>query len=445
MAGPIDALLDAWSDAFGEQIADSTTNRLDASGTYTFNTGRHVFLDDGSFTFDIANTDALTEANGKFTVTAQAGETHVFGARELIRYVPTYELLWGAATWAESELQPGQHYAVEFSRDTFEDGYRYHYFNDGDGPQLHLEQVSGGVVVDADDAELSVLESSTEYDHTTPAVQRATVNWYGAGLARYGLSYPRREDGAIREQENPTIGRTANDADVATGDANQRVQVRVWADAGADPVTVNVCSLGAIVRGNATEVNREKPGNFWDVGGSISQYPSDNAADAIAARIDPERDNVVAKMEPPLFAPAGSGVTMELGVYAIQRDHPDLSVNFADPDGDGTDEGPAPAAQSRRQTDVMQYTRSVSSIPTATDIRADGTEGLVPNMRQLTVTVGSSGGGNTPASTTGGEGTQVRRTVYHDDVVIFLPRTDPTGNTTSGTVRWLKPLFKEDW
>jgi hypothetical protein len=446
--------------AFDTVVADSTTNRIDASGAYTYNIGRHFLLENGEFVYDLDllnDPDTFADLDGKFQVTAKPGDEHLFGARELVRYVPTYELLFGAAAWAETALESGQHFAIEFGDDVFDDGYRYHFQYDDslERVTLTLEQAASGVLVDSTPTDFQNINQHG-YDHTKPAVARGFINWYGAGLFRAKLSYPVRsgtlpysvlDDGEyIRKQNNPTIGKTANDDDVATGNPNLRLQVRTWVDAdAANPLTVNVCSMGAIIRGNATEFDREKPSIHWDVGGSISQYPVDNVADAIATRIDPARNNVVSKLQPPLFQPAGSGVTLELSAYVVHKKHPDLAVNFDDPDDDGTNEGPSPAAQSRSQTDVMQYTRAVNSIPTTTDIRADGTEGLVPDMRQLTSTVGQSSGGNSPGSTSGGEVTGTKRNVYKDDVVIFLPRSDPEGNVSSGTIRWLKPLFEQDW
>jgi hypothetical protein len=446
--------------AFDTAIADNTANRIDASGAYEYNIGRHFLLENGTFIYDLAeltDPDTFADRSGKFQVTAKPGDEHVFGARELVRYVPNYELLFGAAAWAESTLESGQHFAIEFADDTFTDGYRYHYYYDDTAGRvaLDLEQSADGVVVDTVPTDLPNRERHG-YDHTKPGVARGYINWYGAGLFRGQLSYPTRsttlpynvlDDGAyIREQDNPTLGKTANDDDVATGNPNLRVQVRTWAESdAANPVTVNVCSLGALIRGNATEFDREKPSIHWNVGGSISQYPTDNVTDAIAARIDPTRNNVSVKMQPPLFQPDGSGVTLELSLYAVHKGHPDLTVNFDDPDDDGTDEGPSPTAQSRAQTDVMQYTRDVTSIPTTTDIRADATEGLVPDMRQLTSTVGQAAGGNAPGSTSGGEVAGTKRNVYKDDVVIFLPRSDPESNVTSGVIQWLKPLTEQDW
>lgn len=446
--------------AFGEPVSNITVNRIDASGAYDFNTGRHFLLENGTFIYDLdvlTDPDTFSDSDGKFQMTAKPGDEHVFGARERVRYVPNYELLFGAAAWAESELESGQHFAVEFANDTFSDGYRYHFsYDDAAGRvALDVEQAAFGSIVDSVPVDLENREDHG-FDHTKPSVPRGKVNWYGAGLFRASLSYPVRsttlpydvlDDGAyISDQKNPEIARTANDDDVATASPNLRVQVRAWAEAGAaNPLTVNVASLGSLIRGNATERDREKPAIFWDVGGSISQYPVDNVTDAMAARIDPTRREVVAKCQPVIFQPDGSDVTMEMSVYAIHEDHPDLTVNFNDPDDDGTDEGPAPAAQARVQTDVMQYTRDVTSIPTETDIRADATTGLVPNMRHLTTTIGQSGGGNDPGSVTAGEGADIVRNVYPEDVVIFLPRSDPGGNTTAGRIQWMKPLFNQDW
>lgn len=432
---------------FETRIADNTSNRIDASGEYSFNIGRHRFLENGTFITDITDTTALSDQDAKMQVTATAGDEHIFGARELLRYVPNYELLWGVASWSEGTLQEGQHFSKELMDAAGENGYRYHYQGTADGLQVTLEQFQGSTTpVDTYTVDLSKY-TEHGFDHTAPHLGRCFLNWYGAGLARYQWSYPVRNatSGDIDDQRNPVLGKTANDDDVATDRINLRVQTRVWCEAGAPDLTVNICSMGALIRGGAAQRNREKPAIFWDIGGSISQYSTDNVTDAIAARIDPNRRDVAVQCQPPLFTPAGSSVVMSLEIYAVHKDHPDLTVNFDDPDDDGTDEGPSPAAQSKAQTDVMQYTRDVTSIPTTTDIRADATTGLVPDMRHITSTVGNSGGGNAPGSTTGGEAGNIKRNVYPDDVVIFLPRTDPSGNTTSGRIRWMKPLFEQDW
>lgn len=434
--------------AFGTRVADNTTNRIDAPGTYNFNTGRHRFIEDrttngGTFIRQASDSTALSDRAGKFQVTASAGEEHLYGAREAIRYVPNYELLVGISAWAESSLTEGQHYACEFMNDAATEGYRFRY-DGGSTTALTLEQVRQGTVVKSVAVDL---DDVSAHDETTPAVYRILLNWYGAGIAEYNLSYPQEDaTGEVVKQANPTLGKTANADDVATSEINNRIQMRVWADAGAADVTVNVSSCGALIRGNATEINREKPGVFWNIGnGAISQYPTDNVPAALAARVDPDRRNVAIKALPPLFQPATSGVTMSLGVYAVHKDHPDLEVNFADPDDDGTDEGAEPSAQSRAETDVLQFTRDVTSIPTRTGaIRADGTTGPVPDMRNATITVGEAGSQKAAGASTGGE-SAVERLVFPEDVVVFLPRTDPAGNTNDGTLQFLKPLFLEDF
>lgn len=430
--------------AFDTRIADNTTNRIDASGTYPFNVGRHQFIENGRFAQSLSDATDLTDLPGKMQITAGDGDEHIFGARELVRYVPNYELLWGSASWAESELQPGQHFAPEFSNEAGDDGYRVHYEGTADGVSVTLEQyqASNGLV-DSRPVDTETLETHG-WDHTKPHINRGFINWYGAGLWRHNLSYPiENNDGETDDQRNVTVGRTSNQDDVATDEINLNVQVRVWADAGAPEFAINVCSIGALIRGNATQRNREKSAVLWGIGGSISQYPADNVADAVAARIDPARREVAVESAPPIFEP-NNGI-MGLTVFAVHKDDPDLSVDFTDPDDDGTSEGANPGPNGRGETDVMQYTRSVSSIPTEEGIRADGTEGTVPAMRELTTTIGDAGGNNSAGTSTGGEQQNVKRLVFPDDVVIFLPRTDPASNVTDGTIRYLKTLFDQDW
>lgn len=436
-------------DAFDQRVADNTVNRLDIPGGYDYNTERHRFLADGTLIQDPANTDRLIDADGKFQILAAAGETNEFRTREILRYVPNYEILWGAAVWAESALSDGQHFAIEYTDDNGDNGYSYVFDGTADGLDLTLEQYRGGSTVDSynvivgDDFQGTDLP---QYDHTKPAVYRCFVNWYGGGATRYTVSYPVTDDaGDAVAQDNHTLGRTANRDDIATDRINNHISVRVWADEGADEVTVNLGSLGALIRGNATEFDREKTPVIWDVGGSISQYPVDNVDDAIAARVARNKTEVAVTMLPPSFKPAGNDVYMELGAYVIDRLDPDLTVNFDDPDDDGTDEGPAPAAQGNALNDVMRYTRNVTAIPTETDIRSDGTTGLVPNMTLLATTVAESGQGSGGGSQTGGERPGVKRNVGPDDVIIFLPRTDPSGGTTNGRIRWMSPVFEEDW
>lgn len=436
-------------DAFDQRIADSTTNRLDIPASYPYNTERHRFEEDGVFIKDADNTSALTDHRGKFQVTAAAGEEHSFRTHEILRYVPNYELLWGLAVWAEADLTNGQHYALEFTDDGPDNGYRYHFEGTADGVDITLEQFRGGSIVDSVAfmvGDVMQKEGIQQFDYTEPAVYRAFVNWYGAGECRFTASYPLFDgDGNVAEQTNVELGRTANSDDIATDRINNRIGLRVWADAGADAVTVNLGSMGALIRGSATQFDREKAPTFWDVGGSISQYPTDNAADTMAARIDPNRTQVAVSMLPPSFKPAGTGVFMEMGVYAADKNTTGLTVNFDDPDDDGTDEGPAPAAQAVAQNDVMQYTRNVTAFPTTTDIRADGTTGLVPDMRLLSTTVGESGQGSGGGEQTGGERPGIKRNIDPDNVVLFIPRTDPSGSTTSGRIRWMTPVFEEDW
>jgi len=447
---------------FGTRIADNTVNRLDVPGTYNYNTDRHAFFVGGEF-FRSPEEDApdnFTDRPATYELTANPGETVEFRAREKVRYVPNYEMLWGLATWYENTPTEGQRLFAEFTDDDRGDGYRF-CFEPG---FTRVEQLRAGEVVDFV-AETELNEELREWgefntardtrdhnpldfiDRTHPMNPRGFTGWYGALGTRFELGYARRREDANGSERgaaipyHPVLGYTSNPEGVATDEINLNIKVVLECDAGADAFTAQACSIGALIRGNATRFDRSKSAAFWDLGGSISQYFTDNEP-VLAARIDPERDNVVVELDRPNIAPAGTDF-IEVLVATVQADETD--ADFEDPAGDGSNVGPSPSAQSRAQNDVLQYTRSVSTFPTVEDIRADGTTGQVPDTRYLAGEIGE-GGGNNRATSRGSPGRRdVKKTLHADEVALFIPRTDPAGNTTDGRIRYLTPFDDQNW
>lgn len=429
---------------FGGRVADNTQNRLDIPGTYRYNTERHRVNVNGSFIQDLANTTKFTDQAATYQLEPEPGDTVEFRVREKLRYVPNYELLWGAATWYDSTPSAGQKLFVEFTDDARENGYRYA-FEPGN---TRCEQLRSGTVVSTlPQSEWGAFPEATQADHdplsvegfdrTSPMNPRAMVGWYGALGCRYELSYTHPESAGPR---TPTLGYTAVSDGVATDEIVCNMKVVAECDSGAEAFTAQACSFGALIRGNATPIDRAKNGPFWNLGGAISQHFSDNDP-VLAARIDPNRDNVVVEIQTPEINPAGTDV-IEVLVGAVQPG--DTDANFDDPDNDGTEEGPSPRAQVKAQNDVLQWTRSVSTFPTVTDIRADGTEGLVPDIRYLTGAVGE-GGGNNRAAAPQIDNVRQKKTLYPDEVLLFIPRTDPGGNVTDGTIQYIRPHSEQDW
>lgn len=449
MHGDVRAGLPPYEDAFGTHISDITVNRIDIPGTYSANLGRHQLLVDGVFTEPpLDDSPALNDLPGKWELTATAGETIVFGSREIARYVPNYELLWGVAGWAETEpLESGHHIYIEFSDDDQTNGYAYRIDGvDGGDPTITLEQYSGGTTVDSVTTDLSTARDRG-FAVYKPTVYRNFLNWYGAGLSRYTISFPSEDaTGKVNGQRNDVIGRTATRDDVQTEEINLQTQIRLVCDAGASDLVYNMCSAGVLIRGNATEFDREKTAVFFDgpndalSGGSIGKYPANNDA-LIAGRIDPNRRNVAVKIQPPITS---ATYTLSTIVGAVHQDNPDLTVNFNDPDDDGVDEGTTPAAQARSTTDVMQWTTDVTSFPTTTDFRADFSTGTVPDVRQLGVVVSEGGPSSSASATAAGELAEIKRVLYPNEVLLLIPRSDPNGNTSAGRVKWIKLVTEQD-
>lgn len=433
-------ILENWEDSFKVQYANKPVNRLDIGANYRFNTGRHRLIDNGTFIERTTDTTNFVDQPGDWQINASAGDTITFGARELLRYVPNFEVLWGVELYTGSDLTTGQTLFLELVDPPRENGYQYRFDETG----LTLRQLSGGIVVDSEGYEYTNLQNKG-WSLTQPFVTRASFNWYGAGQAEYKVSYP-TNDGQYLED----FGQTFNKDGVATEECNLRPQVTVDLTAGASDLEVNIGSIGAAILGDAIQINRTKGPAFWDLGGSISQDFTDDLDDAavLAARIDPNRNNVSVQTLTPAFKPAGSGVTIEMLVGAVHKDNPDLTVNFEDPDNDGVDEGTTGAIQTREQNDVMQYTRDVTSFPTITQTRVDyPPEGntQVPDVRTLSSALGSSGTPSTGGSQSTESPGESKRTVYPDDVILFLARTKPTSSTTNGSIDYLVPIFEQDF
>lgn len=429
---------------FGTRVADSTTNRIEISSTYPYNTDRLGLKVNGTFIRDDTTTTKFQNHPGKFELSPASGDTVILYARERLRYVPNYEMLWGSAAWYATQPTEGQRLFVEMTDDARENGYRYAF----EPNNTRLEQLSGGAVVDtvpladwgdfpnADSRDHNPLDEEG-VDRTNPLNPRCYLAWYGVMAARYLMGYI---EPASSDPRAPTLGYTANTDDIATEEINLNMKIVAEADATADGFTAYSGSMGALIRGNARQIDRSKNAPFWGLGGDISQYFTDNEP-VLAARIDPTRPQVSVQLLRPEVNPQGTDI-IEVLVGAVRPE--DTDADFTDPDGDGTNEGTAPRAQSTRQNDVLQWTRNVSTFPTVTDIRRDGTTGLVPDVRFIADSVGAGGGNNKPGDS-GIGGVQKQKVLYDDEIALFIPATDPTGTNATGEIKYLTAFTEQNW
>lgn len=418
--------------SFGTRIADTTVNRLDIPATYPPNTERHKLIVNGSEVRDFTASAKFTNQPGKWQVTASAGDTVEFASREKLRYVPNYEVLFGAVAWYDSQPDPDQRLYVELSDDARENGYRYE-LTPGDSS---ISIISGGsTVTTVPESEWGEHFDALERDHnpfdfierTNPINPRGKVNWYGAGNFRAGVSYTR----ASGTQYNPTLGKASNQDDIATEEINLRVRVVAEADAGASDFTVNIGSLGGVIRGNAEEFDRAKSFTVPALGGAIGETFAGNEP-VLAVRKDPALPQVALELLPPKYEPGGTDV-MEMMVFV---------VDAADTDASGWQTPNVQAGpESASQNTAHQATTNVSTFPTAqkTNVKGTTVEAPVPD-RLLTSTVasGSKRGGGEVSETAG----EIKRGFDDDEVVLFVPRQL---SGSDGSIEWLTVNTEQDW
>lgn len=407
---------------FGTRIADRTVNRLDLPSTYTPNTERHVLMVNGTEDREFSSA-VFTNQPGKYQLTASDGDTVSFASRERLRYVPNYEALWGIAAWYETaadQLSAGQRLFVELSDDTRDNVYGYE-FTPGN-TRLFLK--SGGTLVD-EHAQADWADDPFEVvERDQPVNPRTRVGWYGAAPAGGTITHTSPSDSGPR---NPEVGFVHNPDDIATEEINLRLRVVASADAGAPSFTVNVGSMGALVRGGATEFDRPKAGAIYGLGGSIGDTWAGNDP-VLAVRHAPDKRNVTTGIEVPEFSPSGD-VTMEILVGAVEASATDAT-------------GFAPFQQGQGQNTALEATTNVSTFPTVTrDVPDGSTQVEVPDVRQLAHSI-AEGAKNDPSKAEAGPGENQKRKLGPDEVALFIPRT---GGSTSVSINWLRAISTQDW
>jgi hypothetical protein len=199
------------------------------------------------------------------------------------------------------------------------------------------------------------------------------------------------------------------------------------ADAGAAEFTVNIASMGAVIRGGATEFSRPKAGLLYDLGGSIGDTWAGNEP-ILAVQHDSDQRNVAIRKDVPEFSPSGD-VTMELLLGAVAASETDAS-------------GFAPYQQTQSQNTALEATTNVSTFPTVTrDVPDGSTQVEVPDVRQLAHSV-AEGAKNDPVKAEAGPGENRKRVLGPDEVGLYIPQT---GGSTGVSLNWLRPISNQDW
>jgi hypothetical protein len=391
-----------WSDAFGEQVSKGTRNAIDLPAFYDFSEERYRFIENGTRIPDPdADSTRFSDQDEQFLIEPESGDTLEFKTAEAPRYVVGND---AGVSWAFQFLS-----ALQDASDTFtlfiEDAFELEYTGDGAVTLRSLESGSEKTSTSVDSP--NGLES--------PSRPEIVFNWYAVGRAEVTIDYTRQTQQRTTEPATITV-----DDDWLSDDPTGRLGFRL--DVSNSGIQLEAGSMAYIVKSQTPPTSRPKP-HILD-SSELGEIGADGYTAIGALRIDPERDNVFT---------TGSDFSMEAvetvdtEAFLLAVAEGDTDADFLDPDGDGTDEGPAYPRNNSPQNSVVQWTPNVSTFPTRT-YPVDGS--TIPNGRAVGAAIETASGQGSGTSTTGQSFVQ-KRPVYPDDVVLIIGRT-PGSSTATG-------------
>ena len=369
---------------FDTLIADGTQSVVDTPSTYPFNSERLELITEGTVSESTEFED--TDGGYKLSVNGDATDAIELRARQRVTYIPNYELLFGIAYFMDAELEAGQRLEAAFTDNGRDNGYFIRIENDSREAFIR----NGGTVVDS--KEWGVNGATDPYerdsvDETLPQVLRTFLSWYGDGNANFTLTSP----GPNADLNNETVAKVANRQDVATGEINLKLSIRLECTEATSAATLNALSMGALVQGTGSVTNRTKPANNFGLGGDIG---SASFTPILALRRQLDKPQIATQLDSFEIVPDS---TMEVDAMAF----PDTETDASDWD--------VPPQQDPENTAIEQTT-NISTFPTDGDGNPEG---------RLIDIVASTASGNR------GERSEadVQSEFYEDEYLVFLART----------------------
>lgn len=386
--------LEGWKDAFGELVSKGTQNAVDLPAFYDFSEERYRFIENGTRIKDPdANSTRFSDQDQQFLLEPNAGDTLEFKTAEAPRYVVGNDADVSWSFQFLSALQDANDSFTLFVEGAFEIEY------DGAG-NVTFRSLEDGV-------EKTATSVDTPNGLESPSRPELEFNWYAVGRAEVTIDYTK--DNAQKTTDPATI---TVDEDWLSDDPTGRIGFRL--DVSNSGIQLEAGSMAYIVKTDSPPTGRPKPHVFSS--SELNQIASDAYTVVGALRIDPDRDNVFVTITG-LDVTAEQSVDVELFLKAVPESETD--ADFLDPDGDGTDEGPAYPRSNSPQNSVLQWTPNVSTYPTRT-YAVDGS--TIPNGRSVgAATEGSAGVGATTQRVT--RSFRRKRPVYPDDVVLMMGHT----------------------
>ena len=392
---------EGWTDAFGSLIAKGNRNQLDLPAFYDFSEERYRFIENGTRVRDPdADSTRFTDQEQQYLIEPDAGDTLEFKTAEAPRYLVGNDVDVSWSFQFPTALQDATDTFTLFVEGAFEIEY------DGAG-NTTLRSLEGG-------SEKTSTDVTTPNGLESPSRPEIEFNWYAVGRAEVTIDYT--ENNTQKKTEPATI--TVDD-DWLSDDPTGRVGFRL--DVANSGIQLEAGSIGYILKTDSLPTSRPKPHVFSSE--ELNQVAADGYTVVGAFRIDPDRENVFTNVTG-VDVIAEQSVDVELTLKAVPES--DTDADFADPDGDGTDEGPAYPRSNSPQNSVIQWTPNVSTFPTRT-YAVDGSS--IPNGRNVgAATEGSSGVGSGVSKTS--RSYRRKRPVYKDDVVLMIGHTPDASTAT---------------
>lgn len=371
------------SDSFDKVVSDNTIHKIDISSTHPFNNERLKYYENGAHT-DFFNSANTTDDPSKWVITAPAGDTLTIESRQRLRYVPGYELFYGTAWYAESNLTEGQKIIVSLGNG--EDAFRAVYTPQGQQNEYRLVRNS------------SVVETvgfTSPVPVTQPQIDQGKTNMYGVGATQLFKNYLDQNF----NQSTELLAKIGDINNVVTEEFNLKLRITIDNADGTEPRTLNVMSMQAQDFGNAEPLVRTKAFTEWDLGGTIDDT---SWTPILALRKDNDQPSILYNLKTLTIIPSD---TMQVSAIAVSPDQTD-ATGFTSPDS------------TNPENDVTEITRDVT---TPTDPSVGRQEASATAVSQ-----------NVNQSKT--ERVNVLTPVYDDDVIVFMARTRSASNASTDLV-----------
>lgn len=386
-------------DIFGKSISDITNNVMDIGSEYPYSPERWRILVNDNYVFPEYNSVSQYNHNQDVhEIQPNPGETVIFQTAETPRYVVQYEILVSLALSINQPLQDGD--IIKAGLFDGQNGWYFEHNSTHKEKEVDLVTLRNSVILDRSKHTLS----KPLTDFTRMELRTA---WYNVSRQAWRQTYSKKG-----QEKSDLIGKTSLDGQRGPANPNLNMRFEVTASSETSNLILNAGSVGYVVLGNTTSINRIK--------GISDSITINNASiwEPIAAfRIDPNRSNVytqITDMEALKYTGNGD---VKLLAQSFHKNHVGFNNN-------GWQYHP----ELSETNNVIQYRTDITSIfnndgnPVSTTTN--------PGGYQLGRSILIGTGGNTKAAKVNDNNDNIKRELHKDSICVLLSYVTDLGDLT---------------